>query len=1094
LVRGPNNCQRYQRRANIISDAVGGAVATCGGGRAFHHAQRAVMKRSREPPLRLGFEAASDSPKKEQRQQTAAKLRANRTERRKKGRKEHAPPSLIGASCAATFDAICKRYSDRPFVGTLTPDASGYAWTTYSEFWRMVERFSSALIDRFAVGDAVGICATNRLEWLVADWSCVRAGVISIPIDKHRASDAAGLSAVAKAARLAAVVCEPEQRDAFSALDPPLRFTFLLDSPDDSTAYAGSADVLSFDFMVADDAPVQPPRPHASTAVSTIIWSSGTTGVPKGVPIREATLLEDLAEVEADFDDAQHPPVQLAIYSFAYSLERDTFQTIALFGGQMAMFAQPLDRVFVALELLRPTCILGVPALWSALHHEFEREVAATATASAAAARAAVAKRFGVRFGDRLEVVSSGTAPLPPQVREFMWSVFPSAFIGEGYGTQEVGLITLEGQIQKGVTVRLRDMDGYSTKDKPHARGEICVRTASMTEGYFEDPEQTAKAFIRDGPLAGFFCTGDVGELIKGRRQGRKRSAARLHVIDRCKSIFKLAGGEYVNPAALEAHYSALDWVRQVFVTGSSSHPTVEIVVTPSEHFLATTKEQEWDATMLRALRVRGRWLGLRSHEIPRVCVVEPQPWSPHDGTLTPSSKLARATLSRKYNAALATRRERLATADVLELLPGGAADGDRLVDLGVSSLEAFQLAERCGLSVEFLLAASTTVADLRAASAAVTVTKGVGAEAQIKQDLEFSPQAVIASTSDGAATSSDGAFFLTGATGFVGSHLMAALLERHPATRCFALVRGDGSRARLEASLRDTGLSDVDIHHRVVVVEGDLSREHFGLPVDRFVEIAQSVCAVFHVGARVDWLRPYADLRAANVFGTATAISLALTAKASLHHISSGAVAGVAPESSELVRESGYTATKCVAEALVARAVKESGLAATIYRCGNVTASVSTGVANRDDYPSRFIESCFELSMSVDCPALFETIPVDTCANIITAIASSADERPLILPIANPASWSYADLARELHALDARVRAVDAATFALAVSRSGCRLRPLSLALQDSSWFAEEQIDPCVATAAVAGMPTLAKPLGPEYLLRWVRNLGITV
>ena len=81
--------------------------------------------------------------------------------------------------------------------------------------------------------------------------------------------------------------------------------------------------------------------------------------------------------------------------------------------------------------------------------------------------------------------MSSGTAPLPPQVREFMWSVFPSAFIGEGYGTQEVGLITLEGQIQKGVTVRLRDMDGYSTKDKPHARGEICVRTASMTEGYF---------------------------------------------------------------------------------------------------------------------------------------------------------------------------------------------------------------------------------------------------------------------------------------------------------------------------------------------------------------------------------------------------------------------------------------------------------------------------------------------------------------------------------------------------------------------------------------------------------------------------------
>ena len=145
-------------------------------------------------------------------------------------------------------------------------------------------------------------------------------------------------------------------------------------------------------------------------------------------------------------------------------------------GGQMAMFAQPLHRVFLALELLRPTCILGVPALWIALQQEFEQEVATTTTISVSEARAAVAKRFGVRFGNRLEVVSSGTAPLPPQVREFMWSAFPKAFIGEGYGTQEVGLITLEEEIQKGVTVRLRDVEGYSMKDKPHPRGDALVQ------------------------------------------------------------------------------------------------------------------------------------------------------------------------------------------------------------------------------------------------------------------------------------------------------------------------------------------------------------------------------------------------------------------------------------------------------------------------------------------------------------------------------------------------------------------------------------------------------------------------------------------
>ena len=75
---------------------------------------------------------------------------------------------------------------------------------------------------------------------------------------------------------------------------------------------------------------------------------------------------------------------------------------------------------------------------------------------------------MSARFGDRLSVVSSGTAPLAPQVRDFMWSVFHNTFIGEGHGTQEVGLITLEGKIQKGVTVWLRDVEGYSGKDSKY--------------------------------------------------------------------------------------------------------------------------------------------------------------------------------------------------------------------------------------------------------------------------------------------------------------------------------------------------------------------------------------------------------------------------------------------------------------------------------------------------------------------------------------------------------------------------------------------------------------------------------------------------
>lgn len=346
------------------------------------------MKRSRRPPARFGFEESQPSVK-------AAKNRERKPRRTKPAPSrvaEERVPSLVGSSCAETYRTICVRYSDRPLVGTLVPAGSSYTWVTYAKFWEQVERFSSCLIQHFAASDSVGICCANRLEWLVADWGCVCAGVTSIPIHTNRALNISVLSAIYKVARFYAVVCERAQLAMFLALDPPLRFVYLLDYNDGDAHFLHtrtntSTVVLSFSALLESTRLVLPLRPHKPSAISTVIWSSGTTGVPKGAALREATLLQDLADVEADSDDTSQPPVQLAIYSFAYSLERDTFQTIALYGGQMAMFTQPLHRVFTALELLRPTCILGVPALWSALHHEFEQEVTATVLASSTEAR-----------------------------------------------------------------------------------------------------------------------------------------------------------------------------------------------------------------------------------------------------------------------------------------------------------------------------------------------------------------------------------------------------------------------------------------------------------------------------------------------------------------------------------------------------------------------------------------------------------------------------------------------------------------------------------------------------------------------------------
>ena len=93
------------------------------------------------------------------------------------------------------------------------------------------------------------------------------------------------------------------------------------------------------------------------------------------------------------------------------------------------------------------------------------------------------------------------------------------------------------------------------------------MRTATMVES-LRRSRTTAKAFIRSSLL--LLAPATLASLSGGVEVGDKRKEPQLRVIDRCKSIFKLAGGEYVNPAG-QRHYSAVDCVRQVFVTGSSS-------------------------------------------------------------------------------------------------------------------------------------------------------------------------------------------------------------------------------------------------------------------------------------------------------------------------------------------------------------------------------------------------------------------------------------------------------------------------------------------------------------------------------------------
>src|SRR5690606_31647944 len=102
------------------------------------------------------------------------------------------------------------------------------------------------------------------------------------------------------------------------------------------------------------------------------------------------------------------------------------------------------------------------------------------------------------QLGGRILRVGIGGAPCPPQLLTWLRKVFPHS-VSEGYGATEVGSIYINNIVAGSVKVKLVDWEEYTSKDVPFPRGEICVKTPMMCDGYFGDPEQTNSAFDADG-------------------------------------------------------------------------------------------------------------------------------------------------------------------------------------------------------------------------------------------------------------------------------------------------------------------------------------------------------------------------------------------------------------------------------------------------------------------------------------------------------------------------------------------------------------------------------------------------------------------
>jgi len=571
------------------------------------------------------------------------------------------------------YEQSCREFADRELFGVKRDGA--WSYMTYAAFKQRVDDFRGGLKKLgVGAGDRVAIIADNSVEWAVAAYATYGLRATFVPM--YEAQPADEWVFILNDCTAKVVICA--RRAIFDTIMarktelPLLEHVLGIDLPAD--------DGRAFKTIESQGSAAPTPCEHpAPGEIAGFIYTSGTTGMPKGVVLTHANFCSNVNDVPKVFPlGPEDRSLAFLYWAHAFGQTAELHSLLSL--GLSIAINDSIDNLVANLAEVKPTVLIAVPRIFNRVYAGITRQMedkpapirslfkagiaAATrrsrgetigplSALALALADALIFRKVRAKLGGRLRFAVSGSAALSKEVAEFVDALGIDVY--EGYGLSEASPVVTTnspthqriGSVGRALpSVRLA-IDTDVTGDPEN--GEIIIYGDNVMQGYHNRPEESAHAFTADRGLR----SGDMGRLD---------ADGYLYITGRIKEQYKLENGKYVVPSPLEEQLKLSPYVANVMLYGENKAYNVAVVVPNMEGLERWAKQHgrslgnpanDMEVKALLKSELDRLSTSFKSYERPKNVLVITEDFTVQNGMLTPSLKVKRRTVVKKYEPAL---------------------------------------------------------------------------------------------------------------------------------------------------------------------------------------------------------------------------------------------------------------------------------------------------------------------------------------------------------------------------------------------------------------------------------------------------------